>query len=72
MAGRPLEALALVGLGYRALSMAAQGVGPVKQVLRSMDSRDVATYVETLVDKGAANPRRGLRAFVRDHGITVS
>ncbi|MBB4285950.1 phosphoenolpyruvate--protein phosphotransferase [Roseospira goensis] len=72
MAGRPLEAMALVGLGFRALSMAAQGVGPVKQMLRSMDSRAVATYVGALVDKGAANPRRGLRAFARDHGIKVT
>jgi phosphotransferase system enzyme I (PtsP) len=71
MAGRPLEAMALVGLGFRGLSMAAQGVGPVKRMLRSMDSRDVATYVNALVASPDPNPRRGLRSFARDHGIVI-
>ena len=69
MAGRPLEAMALVGLGYRALSMAAPGVGPVKQMLRSMDSRVVANYVQKVLDRPAGSPRTALKAFARDHGI---
>ncbi len=72
MAGRPLEAMALVGLGYRALSMAAPGVGPVKQMLRSMDSRVVEAYVQRLLDLPAGSPRAALKAFARDHGIKVS
>ncbi|WP_299438220.1 phosphoenolpyruvate--protein phosphotransferase [uncultured Rhodospira sp.] len=72
MAGRPLEAMALIGLGYRRLSMAAQGIGPVKQMLRSMDSRTVTTYVQALIDRSAAHPRRALASFARDHAITIS
>jgi len=72
MAGRPLEAMALVGLGYRRLSMAAQGIGPVKQMLRSMDSGVVTNYVRTLIERNAPNPRRALSAFARDHAITIT
>ncbi|MQX36301.1 phosphoenolpyruvate--protein phosphotransferase [Roseospira navarrensis] len=71
MAGRPIEAMALIGLGYRSLSMAAQGVGPVKQMLRSMDTREVTAYVTALAESDDPNPRRGLRAFARDHGIKI-
>jgi phosphotransferase system enzyme I (PtsP) len=33
IAGRPLEAMALIGLGFRALSMAPTSIGPVKAML---------------------------------------
>ncbi|MBB4265615.1 phosphoenolpyruvate--protein phosphotransferase [Roseospira visakhapatnamensis] len=71
MAGRPLEAMALVGLGYRALSMSAPGVGPVKQMLRSMDSQAVGAYVRRLLETPGGSPRTALRAYARDHGIKV-
>jgi len=72
MAGRPLDAMALVGLGYRALSMSAPGIGPVKQMLRSMDTRAVSDYVLRLLETPVRSPRTALRAFARDHGIKVS
>ena len=37
VASRPIEALCLLGLGYKKLSMPAAGVGPVKRMLRSLD-----------------------------------
>lgn len=36
-AGKPLEALALLAMGYRALSMPAGSVGPIKRMIRSMN-----------------------------------
>ena len=38
MAGRPLEAMALIGLGYRSISMAPASVGPVKSMILSLDA----------------------------------
>src|SRR5690606_6431248 len=35
-AGRPLGALALVGLGYRSLSMSPVSIGPVKAMIRGL------------------------------------
>ena len=37
MAGHPLDAMALVGIGFRVLSMAPGSVGPVKAMIRSLD-----------------------------------
>ena len=38
MAGRPLEAMVLIGLGYRSISMAPASVGPVKSMVLSLDA----------------------------------
>ncbi len=40
--GRPLEAMALIALGYRHLSMAATAIGPVKAMVLSLNA-DAAT-----------------------------
>ncbi len=37
MAGRPLEAMALIGLGFRSISMAPASIGPVKAMILSLD-----------------------------------
>src|SRR3546814_9215275 len=42
MAGRPLEAMALVGLGFRSLSMTPAALGPVKTMVRRLEVRSLA------------------------------
>ena len=42
MAGRPLEAMALIGLGFRSISMAPASVGPVKAMVLSLDAGNLA------------------------------
>src|SRR3546814_4434901 len=37
MGGRPLEAMALLGVGIERLSITPAGVGPVKAMIRSLD-----------------------------------
>jgi len=37
MAGRPLPAMALLGLGFRSISMAPAAIGPVKSMLLALD-----------------------------------
>ena len=41
MAGKPLEAMALIGLGFRSISMAPASVGPVKAMVLSLDAGDL-------------------------------
>ena len=36
---QPLEAMALIGLGFRSLSMSPTSIGPVKAMLLSLDAR---------------------------------
>lgn len=57
MGGRPLEAMALVGLGITRLSITPAAVGPVKAMLRSLDRDKLAAEMEGWL----ANPERSLR-----------
>jgi phosphotransferase system enzyme I (PtsP) len=57
--GRPLEAMALIGAGFRTLSMAPASIGPVK------------TMVLGLHAKRGSSIRDGLAAFAAVEGIEV-
>jgi phosphotransferase system enzyme I (PtsP) len=72
MAGRPLEAMALIALGYRSLSMSPGGIGPVKAMLRSMDVGIVRSYLDPLLAGSPRTLRCKLRNFAIDHGIAIS
>ncbi len=71
MAGRPLEAMALVGLGLRTLSMASPGIGPVKEMVRSLDVASLREYMLPMLDSPERTLRGKLRAFALDHGVAV-
>lgn len=72
MAGRPLEAMALVALGVRTLSMTAGGIGPVKMMVRSLDVGRCEDYVRSLMDLPDHSVREKLRFFAQDHGVVLS
>lgn len=71
--GRPLEALTLMGIGYRALSMSATSIGPVKAALLAADAGEFAAFVNGLVEErdGAASLRERLRAFADAKGVPL-
>ena len=69
MAGRPLEAMALVGLGFRRLSMAPASFGPVKAMVRSLDQKALERYLISLIKSGRHSLRGRLRDFAKDHGV---
>ncbi|WP_029010670.1 phosphoenolpyruvate--protein phosphotransferase [Azospirillum halopraeferens] len=71
MAGRPLDAMALIGLGFRTLSMAPPAVGPVKMMLRSLDVAALRQYMNGLYDRSEHSARTKLHAFARDHGVLI-
>jgi phosphotransferase system enzyme I (PtsP) len=73
IAGRPLEAMALAGIGYRALSMASPGVGPVKAMIRQLELAPLRQRMAELVDEGvsASDVRTELRAWAAANGIPV-
>ena len=71
MAGRPLEALALLGLGYRSLSMSAGALGTVKTMARSVDLGQLASFVQPLRRSPVPSIRSHLRAYAIDRGIPV-
>ena len=72
MAGSPLEAMALVGLGFRTLSMAPAAIGPVKAMIRSLDARARSSSCSARYPALPTRSLRGkLRDFARDHGVVV-
>ena len=71
MAGKPLDALALVALGCRNLSMSATGIGPVRDIIRAATVSDIRSFVLDLMESDDASLRERLRAFARDRGIAA-
>lgn len=71
MAGRPVEAMTLLGLGIRSLSMAPASVGPVKATILSMDVGKVTDKVENLLKAGSENVRDELEKFAESQGIEL-
>jgi len=71
MAGKPLDALALLALGCRNLSMSASGVGPVRSIIRSAKLAELEPFVLGLMDADDSSLRERFRAFARDRGIAL-
>jgi phosphotransferase system, enzyme I, PtsP len=71
MAGRPLEAMALLGLGLNRLSMAPSAIGPVKTMLRSLDIGQLQAYIAGCIGLPNASLRRDLTSYARDHGVAL-
>ena len=71
--GRPLEAMALIGIGYRGLSMSPASIGPVKAAILAMDAGEVAALVQDLIAQkdGAASLRTQLRAYAEGKGVPL-
>ncbi len=62
LASRPLEAMALIGLGYRALSMSPMSIGPVKLMVINLPVAEVAA----LMDEALRANREDVRAQLVD------
>ena len=71
--GKPLEAIALVAIGYRGLSMAASSIGPVKAAILALDSGEAGRFVDELLEKrsGADSIRGELSRFAEAKGIPL-
>ena len=70
MAGRPLDAMALVGLGFRSISMAPASVGPVKDMILRVDAGELESYILPLLDHTSRSLRPDLLRFAQDHNIS--
>ncbi|MFO1046766.1 MAG: putative PEP-binding protein [Geminicoccaceae bacterium] len=71
MASRPLEAMALIGLGIHNLSLTPSEVGPVKAMLRSLDAAALGRYLRGLLDLPDHSLRGRLQAYAQDHGVVL-
>ncbi len=71
IAGRPLEALCLVALGYDSLSMPVTGIGPVKAALLKLDAGKLRDVIDPLikVDSRMSSLRGVISEFCAENGI---
>ena len=71
MAGRPIEAMALIALGYRSISMAPASIGPVKAMVLSANAKKLNKAVAELVDGNCRNIRRELSDYAHKENIDI-
>jgi phosphotransferase system, enzyme I, PtsP len=71
MAGNPVEAMMLVGLGFRTLSLTATALGSVKTMIRSLDAGGLARYLEEIEERPDHSLRHRLEAYARDHAVAL-
>ena len=71
MAGEPIAALALLGLGFRRLSMSPRNIARIKRMILSLDLHSVENYLMSLLSRESTDLRRQLRSFAQDRDIAI-
>ena len=73
MGGRPLEALALLAIGYRSLSMSPASIGPVKAMILGLDLEQARLFLGSLMagDEGRHSLREHLRQYATANGVPL-
>ena len=71
MAGRPLEAMALIGIGAENFSITPVGVGPVKAMVRSLDASALRSRMDQLLLRPPRDTRKALTEWARRHSVTI-
>ena len=71
LAGKPLEAMALMGVGFRSISMAAAGLGPVKAMILSLDAARLHDAMMPMLNSGARSVRADLLRFAEENAVDL-
>jgi len=73
LAGKPISALALIGLGFRSISMSPAAIGPVKAMLVETPLSELKMFFDdNLEGPSAGLPMRALlHGFAQERGIPV-
>ena len=67
LAGRAISAMALIGLGFRSISMAPAAIGPVKAMLVDLDVGELSKRLHAALDD--VESRKDIRAMLLDHAL---
>ena len=71
MGGRRLEALALLGIGIRRLSITPAAVGPIKELVRKVDLTDIEAAMTQWLSAPPPNLRQTLVEWAEARGIDI-
>lgn len=72
MGGRPLEALALIGLGIDRLSITPAAVGPIKAMVRSLDRGKLMAAMTGMLADPRGSLRAPLEAWASEHSVELA
>jgi phosphotransferase system enzyme I (PtsP) len=72
MGGRPLEAMALMGLGIERLSITPAAVGPIKAMARSLDRGALTAFMTELLVHPPRDMRGRLSAWAAEQGVELA
>jgi phosphotransferase system enzyme I (PtsP) len=71
MGGRPLEAMALIGLGIENFSITPAAIGTVKAMVRSLDAGAIRAKMDVLLARPPRDMRKTLTEWARRHGVLI-
>jgi phosphotransferase system enzyme I (PtsP) len=71
MAGRPIEALALIGVGLKSISMTPAAIGPVKSMILALDLQKFRNFLDPLLARPEPTLRPHIERFAADNGIPL-
>ena len=72
MGGKPLEAMALIGVGVERLSITPAAIGPVKAMVRSLDVPALRTAMTELLTAPPRDMRGALQQWAEAHQVRIS
>jgi len=72
MGGRPLEAMALIGIGIDRLSITPAAVGPVKAMIRSLDRAALRAEMQAWLANPEGSLRERLTAWANEHSVELA
>ena len=69
LGGRPLEAMALLGLGFRRFSLPSASIGPVKRTVRSLNTQKLSSAIAEAMETGRSDLRPLIREIADAQGV---
>lgn len=71
MASKPIEALALLAIGYRSLSLSGPSAGLVKKMIVSLPLKEADAFVLETINTYSPSIRPSLAAFAKRHHVDI-
>ena len=71
MAGKSLEALALMGIGYRSFSVPGPSAGQLKKMILSTPLKETESFFKEALNTHSPSLRKSLTNFAKCHKICL-
>jgi len=71
MAGSPIDAMALIGVGFRKLSMTPSSIGPVKAMVLGVSVEKLSQFMDGILESGDHSLREHLQTFAEEQGVSI-